>query len=429
MPETWRGAMLLGAIADDMTGATDLALMLSKSGMRTVQVIGPDAVSAAPPEAEAVVVAMKSRTNPPEEAVAMSLQALQALQAGGVEQVLFKYCSTFDSTDRGNIGPVADALLDALDAPLALACPAFPAAGRTIYQGHLFVGDRLLSESGMRDHPLTPMTDSALVRVLGRQSRNRVGLVDLATVRAGAEAVRARLRELAAAGTRLAIADVVADADLLTLGAACHGAALITGGSGIAMGLPENFRKQGRVGAAGSVAPPDVVGPGAILSGSCSQATNEQVARHRAAGFPAFRLDPLALAADPGHLAACRYWITARDPARPFLVHATDVPEAVGQAQQQLGREKAGELVERAMAELAGFVVQQGVRRLVVAGGETSGAVVGALGIRALRIGPEIAPGVPWTETVGDGPRLALALKSGNFGGPDFFQDAFAALP
>ena len=421
--------MLLGAIADDMTGATDLALMLSKSGMKTVQVIGPGAVSAAAPDAEAVVVAMKSRTNPPDEAIAMSLRALAALQEQGAEQVLFKYCSTFDSTDQGNIGPVADALLDALGAQVAVACPAFPDAARTIYQGHLFVGDRLLSESGMRDHPLTPMTDPDLVRVLGRQSRNRVGLVDLATVRAGTATIRGRLNDLAGTGVRLAIVDAVANADLLAVGEACHDAVLITGGSGIAMGLPENFRRAGRIGAPTVAAPPDVTGPGAILSGSCSQATNEQVARYRAAGFPVFHLDPSALADDPAHLVSCLDWFAGLDGSVPCLIHATDAPEQVARVQQQLGRDRAGAVVEQAMAHLATALVEQGVRRLVVAGGETSGAVVAALGVEALRIGPEIAPGVPWTETTGGGPRLALALKSGNFGGPDFFADAFAALP
>jgi len=421
--------MLLGAIADDMTGATDLALMLSKSGMTTVQVIGAGSVSAVPPEAEAVVVAMKSRTNPPDEAVAMSLQALAALRDRGVEQVLFKYCSTFDSTDQGNIGPVADALLDALDAPIAIACPAFPDAARTIFQGHLFVGDRLLSESGMRDHPLTPMTDPDLVRVLGRQSMNSVGLVDLATVRAGADAIRDRLNELTGMGVRLAIVDAVANVDLRAIGEACREAVLITGGSGVAMGLPENFRRTGRISAAGVVVPPDVRGPGAILSGSCSQATNGQVARYRAAGFPAFQLDPVALADGPAHLSGCLDWLAGLDGSAPCLIHATAAPEQVATAQQRLGRNRAGEIVEQAMARLATALVEQAVRRLVVAGGETSGAVVDALGVKALRIGPEIAPGVPWTETSGDGSRLALALKSGNFGGPDFFTEAFAALP
>lgn len=244
-----------------MTGATDLALMLAKSGMSTVQVIGPESVALAPADADAVVVAMKSRTNPPDEAVAMSLQALTGLREGGASQIFFKYCSTFDSTDQGNIGPVADALLDALTAPIAVACPAFPDADRTIYQGHLFVGDRLLSESGMRHHPLTPMTDSDLVAVLGRQSGNSVGLVDLATVRSGVAAIRARLQDLQDDGTRLAIADAVANDDLRLIGAALSDARLVTGGSGIAMGLPQNFRAQGRLGPMTAAAVPEVSGP------------------------------------------------------------------------------------------------------------------------------------------------------------------------
>lgn len=424
--------MILGAIADDMTGATDLALMLSKSGMSTVQVIGPDAVGAAPAEADAVVVAMKSRTNAPQDAVSMSMQALAGLRAGGASQILFKYCSTFDSTDQGNIGPVADALLDALSAPIAIACPAFPAAGRTIYQGHLFVGDRLLSQSGMRNHPLTPMTDADLVRVLGRQSRHAVGLVDLATVRTGPEAIQARLKALTSDGARLAIVDAVADEDLMRIGAALGGAPLVTGGSGIAMGLPRNFRQQGRLGLAASAAVPRIPGPAIILSGSCSEATNEQVNRHRDAGNPAFQLDPVALARDSRHLSDCLAWVKARSAGAPggmpCLVHATDRPDRVEAVQQQLGREQAGLLVEQAMAEIAATLAAKGFRRFIVAGGETSGAVVQALNVQALRIGPEIAPGVPWTETVGQDQSRALALKSGNFGGPDFFADAIAML-
>jgi len=362
----------------------------------------------------------------------MSLQALAGLQAGGAVQILFKYCSTFDSTDRGNIGPVADALLDALAAPIAVACPAFPAAGRTIYQGHLFVGDRLLSESGMRNHPLTPMTDADLVRVLDRQSRYEVGLVDHATVAAGVQAVRDRLRGLAEAGKRLAIVDAVSNDDLELIGGALGDAALITGASGIAMGLARNFREQGRLGPATPPAMPDVPGPAIILSGSCSEATNQQVGRYRAAGHPAFHLDPIALARDGQHLSDCIDWVlehAARAPGgMPCLVHATDSPDQVDAAQRLLGRDQAGELVEQAMAGIATTLAARGFRRFVVAGGETSGAVVQALNVRALRIGPEIAPGVPWTETADQGVPRALALKSGNFGGPEFFSDAMAML-
>lgn len=418
---------LIGAIADDMTGATDLALMLAKGGMRTVQVIGPENVGMAPGDCDAIVVAMKSRTNPPEEAVRMSLQASDALLSAGVRQVFFKYCSTFDSTEQGNIGPVADALLEHLDCPIAVVCPAFPATGRTIYQGHLFVNGRLLSESGMQDHPLTPMTDPDLVRVLGRQSANHVGLVSLDVVRNGSEAIAERLADLAGQGYRLAIMDAVADADLRVAGTALSDARLVTGGSGIALGLPDNFRSRGLLGVSGVTDLPDVAGRSAILSGSCSLATNEQVARAIASGVPGFRIDPNVVS-DPETTAADALdWALGQPPDQPVLIYATDTPDNVRLVQQHLGREDAGALVEAIMAAVATGLRQSGFARLVVAGGETSGAVIAALGVGALRIGEEIAPGVPWTSAVG-GPPLALALKSGNFGGPDFFRDALSML-
>ncbi|WP_417514546.1 3-oxo-tetronate kinase [Minwuia sp.] len=418
---------LLGAIADDMTGATDLALMLAKGGMKVVQVIGPDAVSRAPHDTDAIVVAMKSRTNPPEEAVAMSLQAAAALKERGSRQILFKYCSTFDSTDQGNIGPVADALLDHLDTPVAVACPAFPAAGRTIYHGHLFVNGRLLSESGMQHHPLTPMTDPDLVRVLSRQSRNAVGLIPLEVVARGTDAIREGLATLAAQGKRLVIVDAVSDADLRTIGHALNDARLITGGSGIALGLPDNFRDASGGGADSPAPPPAVSGPAAILSGSCSQATNQQVDRARKAGLPAFRVRPEDISSADETVARLMDWVAGQPPETPILIHATDTPENVQASQVALGRDAAGALVEQVMGKAAVALVGRGFRRLIVAGGETSGAVIAALSVRALRIGPEIAPGVPWTTTIGD-PELALALKSGNFGGPDFFADALAML-
>lgn len=419
---------LIGAIADDMTGATDLALMLAKGGMRTVQVIGPDNIGLAPKDSHAVVVAMKSRTNPPQQAVAMSATAADALDELGVRQVLFKYCSTFDSTDDGNIGPVADMLLDRLDCPIAVACPAFPATGRTIYQGHLFVNGKLLSESGMQNHPLTPMTDPDLVRVLGRQSRNQVGLVSLPVVRRGADAIRERLEALAGDGVRLAILDAVEDEDLRVAGKALADARLITGGSGIALGLPDNLRDRGDLEAASDTALPHSCGRAAILSGSCSIATNEQVDRVLAAGVPGFKVDPLEVD-DPEKCAAeAVQWAVRQNAGAPVLIHATDTPDRVGAAQKQLGREKAGALVEEIMGTVAQGLSAAGFGKFVVAGGETSGAVIGALGVGALVIGPEIAPGVPWTSTVGTTNPLALALKSGNFGGPDFFQDALSML-
>lgn len=407
----------LGCIADDLTGATDVALMLQNAGMRTIQVIGvPDGV--APQDADAVVVALKSRTSAPAEAVAQSLAALAWLRAAGAAQVLFKYCSTFDSTDAGNIGPVADALLDALEAGFAVACPAFPTNKRTVYLGHLFVGEQLLSDSPMKDHPLTPMRDASLVRVLGRQTARKVGLVPLPTVRQGAAAMRDAFHKLQAAGHGYAIVDAVADEDLVALGEACSDLPLLTGGSGIAMGLPANFGMR-RGAAAGLSA---VGGHAAVLSGSCSAQSNAQVA-HWLKGKPAFRIDPLRLADGADLATEALEWAAPKLAAGPVLVYATAEPAAVREAQSRLGAQRAGEIIEQCLARVASGLVAKGVRRLVVAGGETSGAVVKAIGVSALRIGAQIDPGVPWTQSVGE-PRIALALKSGNFGAEDFFDKA-----
>jgi uncharacterized protein YgbK (DUF1537 family) len=417
--------MLLGAIADDLTGATDLALMLARNGMKTMQYIGVPQEGADFGDAEAVVVALKSRTIPAAEAVALSLASARALLSGGAEQLIFKYCSTFDSTDEGNIGPVAEALLDLLDAPIAVACSAFPAAGRSIYQGHLFVGQALLSDSPMKDHPLTPMHDANLVRVLQRQSRGKVGLVPLSVIEQGAEAVRGALDAAHKSGHRLMIADAVRDADLRVLGAALAEAKLITGGSGIAMGLPDNFRQWGKIGTSAlPVRMPAPAGRAVVLAGSCSVATRGQVAAAIAAGCPALRIVPLDIASRTQTAEAIADWVMASEGARVPLVYSTDDPEAVKAVQDRLGREQAGALVEHLLAEVSVILRDHGFTRFIVAGGETSGAVVEALGARALQIGPEIAPGVPWTRT----PELALALKSGNFGAPDFFVTAWDML-
>jgi uncharacterized protein YgbK (DUF1537 family) len=415
--------VILGVIADDFTGATDVAGMLVGAGMRTVQVIG---VPQGPmPEADAVVVALKSRTCPPAEAVAQSLDALRALRAAGARQIYFKYCSTFDSTPQGNIGPVADALMDALGADIAIACPAFPDNGRTIFRGHLFVGDVLLSDSGMREHPLTPMTDANLVRVLQPQTRRRVGLLAQPIVSRGPGAVRERLDALRAEGAGLAVADAVANDDLLTLGEACADLPLITAGSGVALGLPPAYARRGWLKPdATSAQLTPVQGPSAVLAGSCSLATQGQVARWIAAGHAALRLDPLALAANTGHLADLKAQALGALPKGPVLVYATADAASVKGVQERLGTAAAGERVEHAMAAIAQALVQAGVRRLVVAGGETSGAVTQALGQRQLRIGAPICPGVPWTQGTVQGEPLWLALKSGNFGGPDFFVQA-----
>jgi len=414
---------LLGCIADDFTGATDLANTLVRNGMRTVQTIG---VPVGTVEADAVVVALKSRTISADDAVAQSLAALEWLRAQGCRQFVFKYCSTFDSTDAGNIGPVAEALLGALGSDFTIACPAFPENGRTIFRGHLFVGDALLNESGMEHHPLTPMTDANLVRVLQRQSQGKVGLLRHDTVGKGPDAVRARIDALRADGVKLAIADAVSDADLFALGEGCAALPLITGGSGIALGLPENFRRAGLLPQRDNAAEvPAVDGPGVVLAGSASRATNGQVAYWIAQNRPALRIDPLRLAR--GEAVADEALAFTASHNEPVLIYATAQPEEVKAVQAELGVARAGELVEHALAAVAAGLKARGTRRFVVAGGETSGAVVQALGVQSLRIGRQIAPGVPATVTLGDDP-LALALKSGNFGGENFFDEALNAL-
>ncbi len=412
-------APVLGCIADDFTGATDLAGMLVKHGMRTVQIIGvPDAPL--PDDVDAVVVALKSRTAPVADAVAESLAALHALQAAGCRQFYFKYCSTFDSTPKGNIGPVTEALMAALGAPFTIVCPAFPANKRTIYKGRLFVGDVPLDESSMQHHPLTPMTDADLVRVMQAQSRQKIGLVDYDVVQRGPEAIRARFAALEAAGTPIAVVDAIADEDLVAIGTACRDLTLVTAGSGVALGLAPNFVAPSDEAAA----LPALGGHCAVLAGSCSAATLQQVAAMRAAR-PSFAIDPLKLAAGEDLVGQALDWAAPLLEDGPVLIHASAAPEAVKAVQAKLGVDQAGALVEDALAAIAKGLVARGVRRLIVAGGETSGAVVKALDVKALRIGREIDPGVPWTQAGS----LALALKSGNFGTADFFLKAWDTQP
>jgi len=426
---------LLGCIADDFTGATDLANNLVRSGMRTTQFIGVPADTEAAGAADALVVALKSRTLPPQEAVAQSLAALRWLQAQGVAQIYFKYCSTFDSTAQGNIGPVTEALLDALHGPgqgFTIVCPAFPENQRTVFKGHLFVGDVLLSESGMRHHPLTPMTDANLVRVMQAQTRRSVGLVSADVVMRGAAAIAGRFAALQAQGVGVAVVDAISNADLLQIGLALAGMPLVTAGSGIALGLPQNWPQlaQRDAGAPADALPP-AAGLQAVVSGSCSQATQAQVQHWLQQGLPAFALDPLALAAGQDVVAQALAWAAPRLAAGPVLVYATAEAGAVAAVQAQLGAARAGALVEEALSGIAAGLVGLGVRQLVVAGGETSGAVVQALGVARMLIGPQIDPGVPWTAAhTGQSERqtVHLALKSGNFGTTDFFVKAFSAL-
>jgi len=423
--------MLLGCIADDFTGATDLANTLCRQGMSCVQYNGvptdPPAISGPESEARAAVVALKSRSCPVSEAIKDSLAALQWLKDQGCRKYFFKYCSTFDSTDEGNIGPVAEALMDRIPCDFTVACPAAPENGRTVYKGHLFVGEKLLSDTGMRNHPLNPMTDSNLVNVLGRQMRGKVGLVPFARVEEGSASVNAALLALRQNGCAAAVVDALSEEHLGRIAEATEDLPLLTGGSGMAVGLPALFRRRGELPKAGAVIFPRVEGPAAVLSGSCSEATNRQVA-HMSEKFPSYCLDPIALAEDPDSLLAAIDWAESYLGEKPFLIYSTTEPNALNEVQEQLGQERASQLLENAMAQIARSLVSKGLRRLVVAGGETSGAVVSALGIGKLLIGPEIDPGVPWTLSLND-PEILLALKSGNFGGPDFFMKAFEILP
>ncbi len=420
-------SLLLGAVADDYTGASDLANTFTKAGLRTLQTIGVPEPGLDLPDVDAVVVALKSRSIPAQEAVALSLEAARWLRARGAGHVLFKVCSTFDSTDAGNIGPVTDALraeLCAGDPRPVIVTPAFPETGRTVYLGHLFVGPLLLSDSPLKDHPLNPMHDSSLVRVLRRQSEGEVGLVDLASVEAGADAVRARLADLAKAGTGAAIADAVFDRHLDVLGEVALEAPLSTGASGLGLGLARTLVRAGRSAGSAVALPPDVGGPAAILAGSCSAATLAQIVEAEKS-LPVLRLEAEALVTNASAaVGEALSWARERLAHGPVLIAASGTPDQVAALQARHGRAEAGHAIEQASAALAQGLVEAGVRRLVVAGGETSGAVVDRLGLSAFLLGPEIAPGVPALASVGAGPDMRLALKSGNFGGVDFFTRA-----
>ena len=408
--------MILGAIGDDFTGSSDLGLILSKGGMRTVQYVGvPDGPAGG--EVEAGIVALKTRSAPVKDAVAQSLAALDWLRAQGCRQFYFKYCSTFDSTKTGNIGPVIEALVAALGTTdPVIVCPAFPATGRTVYQGHLFVGDRLLSESGMQDHPLTPMTDPDIRRWLGWQCRASVGHLPLAQVRADPRAGLLACRD---AGRQIVVADAVEDEDLRRLGRAARGFALLTGGSGLALALPEVH------GASASASGwRGESGPALALSGSCSTATRGQVAAHVAAGHPARRIELDAVMAGEIDTDALLDWALASDGVA--LLYTSADPDEVRRGQALHGREASAAAIESLYGSVAAEALRRGVRRLIAAGGETSGAVTGALGTGALEIGPEIDPGVPALRITGK--PVTLALKSGNFGGPDFFAKAARIL-
>jgi 3-dehydrotetronate 4-kinase len=418
--------LALGCIADDYTGASDLANTLTRAGLRTVQTIGVPSDELKLPEVDAVVVSLKSRSIEAVLAVSRSCAADKWLRGRGADHVLFKICSTFDSTDAGNIGPVMDALrADSGDA-IVLVTPAFPETGRTVYQGNLFVGSVPLNESPLKDHPLNPMHDSNLVRVLARQSKTKIGLVDLATVVRGPEAVKGRLGDLPGKGIGAAIIDAVFDRDLETIGEVALSHRLSVGASGIGLGLARALvaSGKGRKDAAGTAMEAPVGGPAACLAGSCSQATLQQIANAESA-MAVLHLDPDQIVMGKDEVRRALSWAAQRITEGPVLIASSSTPDQVAALQSRHGRDAVGHAIEQAMADLAEGLVRSGVRRLVVAGGETSGAVVDRLGIPGFLVGAEIAAGVPVLRAVGakEG-EMILALKSGNFGGPHFFSDA-----
>ncbi|MGG7576829.1 3-oxo-tetronate kinase [Rhizobium sp. Nf11,1] len=423
-------AISLGSIADDYTGASDLANTLTKNGLRTVQTVGIPDPSLALPDVDAVVVSLKIRSVPAAEAVTAATEADRWLRQRGAGHVLYKICSTFDSTDAGNIGPVTEALRDAAGGGSVLVTPAFPETGRTVYLGHLFVGGQPLNESPLKDHPLNPMHDANLVRVLTRQSRGAIGLIDLAAIAAGPAAARARLDALRTTGVTMAVADAIFETDLETLGEIALETPVSTGASGLGLGLARALVRSGRI--SGRATAEDVIRPvggfSAIVAGSCSKATLSQLEVAERA-MPVLRLDPERLMSGPDELAAAISWAGDRISAGPVIVAASGTPETVSRLQSQYGREASGHAIETATSIIAAELVERGVRRLVVAGGETSGAAVDRLAVPAFLIGPEIAPGVPVLRTVGNRQGdMLLALKSGNFGGDDFFAAALAMM-
>ncbi|SHN63238.1 3-oxo-tetronate kinase [Bradyrhizobium erythrophlei] len=417
--------LALGCIADDYTGASDLANTLTRAGLRTVQTIGVPSDKLELPDVDAVVVSLKSRSIEARLAVTRSRDADKWLRGRGAEHVLFKICSTFDSTDAGNIGPVMDALRGDSGDKIVLVTPAFPETKRTVYQGNLFVGPVPLNESPLKDHPLNPMHDSNLVRVLARQSKTKVGLVDLSTVVRGPEAVRSHLADLAAKGIGAAIIDAVFDLDLETIGAVALDHRLSVGASGIGLGLARALVAAGKGETdAGRSAQAPVGGPAACLAGSCSQATLQQIANAEES-MAVLHLDPDRIVTGQDEIKRALAWAAQRITEGPILIASSSTPDQVAALQSRHGRDAAGHAIEQAMADIAEGLLQRGVRRLVVAGGETSGAVVDRLGIPGFLVGPEIAAGVPVLRAVGarEG-EMVLALKSGNFGGPRFFNDA-----
>ena len=416
----------LGCIADDFTGATDLASMLARSGVNVSLRIG---VPLSTPEntAEIEVIALKTRSISASKAIEESLSALKWLKEAGAKKYFFKYCSTFDSTAEGNIGPVSEALMNELKVDQTIYCPAFPENGRSIYMGNLFVGQKLLSESSMKDHPLTPMNDSNLMRLLSAQVSRRVGLADRIVVNSGVNSLKEKLISLKENDVPHVIVDAVADTDLDTIASACQDMDFITGGSALAMPLAEFYKASGKISENDNSFMNKKLNTGSIiLSGSCSEMTIIQVKNFIQRGAAAFQLDPIDLAENG--VKKVLDWLSSQDFTKNIIIYATSDPDTVKKVQTELGVDMAGKIVEQGLSECAIAARELGIKNFIIAGGETSGAITKALNVRQLDIGIEIAPGVPWTFSGKRNNQIALSLKSGNFGSEEFFTEALNKL-
>ncbi|GEM77969.1 3-oxo-tetronate kinase [Vibrio superstes] len=408
--------MKIGVIADDFTGATDAASFIVKGGMSAIQLSGiQDSTKGI--DVDALVVSLKSRSCDVNKAVKDSLEACDWLLDEGCDLIYFKYCSTFDSTEKGNIGPVVEALKTRLSQPSVLLCPALPVNGRTVYQGHLFVFDRLLSESGMRSHPITPMTESNLLRVIGSQSAAKAGLIswhDIAQQR-----IKEKQAELELAGKELIICDSVSDEDLERLAEVAQSQKLVSGGSGLVGAIAKTVSAtdaslEGKVQVCDSL-------KGVVLSGSCSEVTNEQVNSYKEIA-PSLKLDVSRCLNDETYLEEVLVWVVSHTKQICFpMVYATVRPDELANIQSKFGQ-KASIGVEALFHQLVKKLYGMGFNTFISAGGETSGTVTQALSIESFRVGQEIAPGVPWMSSI-DG-EVWLALKSGNFGDVQFFEHA-----
>ncbi|PHM35743.1 3-oxo-tetronate kinase [Xenorhabdus innexi] len=414
----------LGVIADDFTGATDIASLMVQNGWQVALLLSiPDDSTFIPHDVDAIIISLKSRSCPVDESIEQSLKACRWLrQKANCSRLFFKYCSTFDSTIKGNIGPVTDVLMDELQIDLCLICPALPINGRTVVYGYLFVNGQLLNESDMQYHPINPMKDSNLLRLMEQQSRGTAGLVDINCVRQGELSIRDRLCQLRCKGIRYAVVDTLLMDDLLLVAQAAHDMTLITGGSGLGgaiarycsggnsektsikkLPLPRNRRM-------------------VILSGSCSVMTYRQVLEYKKIAST-MELDIDKCINNPDYIHLLVDWII-QQPMKGLapMLYTTRPPGVLKLTHNQYESFQVSKIIEQLFAQIANELRQKDFNTFIITGGETSGKVVQSLGINQVGIGAIIAHGVPWVYDLQSD--CWLALKSGNFGEVDFFHYA-----